>query len=56
MKPILFRGANVWDGSGAPTFPGDVLVEGSENQDHRSRTGPSFRQMGRRSSRPAAGR
>src|ERR1700733_14217036 len=29
MKPILFRGANVWDGSGAPTFPGDVLVEGS---------------------------
>jgi imidazolonepropionase-like amidohydrolase len=29
MKPILFRGAKVWDGSGAPTFPGDVLVEGS---------------------------
>src|ERR1700741_998290 len=29
MKPILFRGASVWDGSGAPTFPGDVLVEGS---------------------------
>jgi imidazolonepropionase-like amidohydrolase len=29
MKPILFRGANVWDGSGTPTFPGDVLVEGS---------------------------
>ena len=29
MKPILFRGANIWDGSGAPTFPGDVLVDGS---------------------------
>src|SRR6202034_800150 len=29
MKPILFRGANVWDGSGAPTFPADVLVEGT---------------------------
>lgn len=27
MKPILFRGASVWDGSGAPAFPGDVLVE-----------------------------
>ena len=29
MKPILFRGASVWDGSGAPAFPADVLVEGS---------------------------
>lgn len=29
MKPILFRGASIWDGSGAPAFPGDVLVEGS---------------------------
>ncbi len=28
MKPILFRGASVWDGSGAPAFPADVLVEG----------------------------
>lgn len=27
MKPILFRGASVWDASGAPAFPGDVLVE-----------------------------
>ena len=27
MKPILFRGASVWDGSGAPAFPADVLVE-----------------------------
>lgn len=27
MKPILFRGASVWDGSGTPAFPGDVLVE-----------------------------
>ena len=29
MKPILFRGASIWDGSGADAFPGDVLVEGS---------------------------
>jgi imidazolonepropionase-like amidohydrolase len=27
MKPILFRGASVWDGSGALAFPADVLVE-----------------------------
>ena len=29
MKPILFRGASIWDGSGADAFPGDVLVEDS---------------------------
>ena len=29
MNPILFRGASVWDGSGALAFPADVLVEGS---------------------------
>jgi imidazolonepropionase-like amidohydrolase len=29
MKPVLFRGASIWDGSGAAAFPGDVLVEGS---------------------------
>lgn len=29
MKPVLFRGACIWDGSGAAAFPGDVLVEGS---------------------------
>ncbi|HVC89588.1 MAG TPA: amidohydrolase family protein [Acidobacteriaceae bacterium] len=29
MRPILFRGASIWDGSGADAFPGDVLVEGS---------------------------
>ena len=29
MKPVLFRGASVWDGSGAAQFPADVLVEGS---------------------------
>ena len=29
MKPVLFRGASIWDGSGATAFPGDVLVEGS---------------------------
>jgi imidazolonepropionase-like amidohydrolase len=28
MKPILFRGASVWDGSGAQAFLADVLVEG----------------------------
>ena len=28
MKPILFRDASVWDGSGASAFPADVLVEG----------------------------
>jgi imidazolonepropionase-like amidohydrolase len=29
MNRVLFRGANVWDGSGAVAFPADVLVEGS---------------------------
>jgi len=29
MRPILFRGASIWDGSGADAFPGDVLVEGA---------------------------
>src|ERR1700723_2712769 len=29
MKPVLFRGASVWDGRGAAHFPADVLVEGS---------------------------
>jgi imidazolonepropionase-like amidohydrolase len=29
MNRVLFRGANVWDGSGAPAFPADVLVEGA---------------------------
>jgi imidazolonepropionase-like amidohydrolase len=29
MKPVLFRGASIWDGSGAAAFPGDVLVENS---------------------------
>lgn len=29
MKPVLFRGASVWDGSGAVAFPADVLVEGT---------------------------
>ena len=29
MKPVLFRGARIWDGSGAAAFPGDVLVEGT---------------------------
>ena len=29
MKPVLFRGASIWDGSGATAFPGDLLVEGS---------------------------
>jgi imidazolonepropionase-like amidohydrolase len=29
MNRVLFRGANVWDGSGAPSFPADVLVEGT---------------------------
>jgi imidazolonepropionase-like amidohydrolase len=28
MKPVLFRDADIWDGSGAAAFPGDVLVEG----------------------------
>src|SRR5260370_24072570 len=28
MKPVLFRGASIWDGGGAAAFPGDVLVEG----------------------------
>src|SRR6201996_8768517 len=27
MNRVLFRGASVWDGSGAPAFPADVLVE-----------------------------
>ena len=29
MNRVLFRGASVWDGSGAPAFLADVLVEGS---------------------------
>jgi imidazolonepropionase-like amidohydrolase len=28
MNRVLFRNANVWDGSGAGIFPADVLVEG----------------------------
>jgi len=29
MKPILFRNASVWDGTGTDAFPADVLVEGT---------------------------
>lgn len=29
MNRVLFRDASVWDGSGAPAFPADVLVEGT---------------------------
>jgi len=29
MNRVLFRDASVWDGSGAPAFPADVLVEGA---------------------------
>jgi imidazolonepropionase-like amidohydrolase len=29
MNRVLFRGASVWDGSGAPAFLADVLIEGS---------------------------
>jgi imidazolonepropionase-like amidohydrolase len=28
MNQVLFRNAQIWDASGAPSFPGDVLVEG----------------------------
>lgn len=28
MNRVLFRNANVWDGSGAAIFPADVLIEG----------------------------
>src|SRR5580658_6253352 len=28
MNRILFRNAQVWDGSGVEPFPGDVLIEG----------------------------
>src|SRR6266536_2076601 len=28
MAHILFRNCHVWDGSGAPSYPADVLVEG----------------------------
>jgi imidazolonepropionase-like amidohydrolase len=28
MERTLFRGANVWDGSGAAAYPADVLIEG----------------------------
>jgi imidazolonepropionase-like amidohydrolase len=28
MNRILFRNAQIWDGSGAEPFPGDVLIEG----------------------------
>src|SRR6201987_4003598 len=29
MSSVIFRGAMVWDGSGADSFPADVLVEGN---------------------------
>ncbi len=29
MSRVLFRNAMVWDGSGAESFPADVLVEGN---------------------------
>jgi len=29
MNRVLFRSASVWDGSGAPAFPADVLIEGA---------------------------
>ena len=29
MNRVLFRNASVWDGSGAPAYPADVLVEGN---------------------------
>jgi imidazolonepropionase-like amidohydrolase len=29
MSRVIFRGAMVWDGSGADSFPADVLVEGN---------------------------
>ncbi|MGB6973550.1 MAG: amidohydrolase family protein [Terracidiphilus sp.] len=29
MRPILFRDASIWDGTGADAFPGDVRVEGA---------------------------
>ncbi len=28
MQRVVFRNAMIWDGSGAPSFPGDALVEG----------------------------
>jgi len=28
MSRTLFRGVNVWDGTGAPAFPADVLIDG----------------------------
>ena len=28
MNRVMFRGAMVWDGSGAEAYPADVLVEG----------------------------
>ena len=36
MGGVLFRNAMILDGTGAPLFPGDVLVEG----DHVAKTGP----------------
>lgn len=30
MNRVLFREAMVWDGSGAPAYPADVLVEGAK--------------------------
>ena len=28
MDAVLLQGGNVWDGSGRPAFPADVLVRG----------------------------
>ncbi len=39
MNRILFRGARVWDGSGAAAYPADVLVEGERIATVAAQTG-----------------
>lgn len=39
MQRTLFRDAMIWDGSGAPSFPGDVLVEGQRIKTVARKTG-----------------
>jgi len=36
MGNTLILGAKIWDASGAPAFPGDVLVEGNRIRRYRA--------------------
>lgn len=46
MNRVFFRNAMVWDGSGAHSFPADLLVEGNRIKRWRAMSA-SFRPTGR---------